>query len=155
VLFMGSSWVIVLGSWVPPAGELRWHVEGRGFTVGTELAFHLSKRKGVGQCSRRSEVKKVVKKKIKIKIKGLGDDMENQPKRGSCGRMGSLPKGCCCSSKQGGQRWKGWTLFYFDGRCRWCWVELVGVAGVQEMEMELLVGMNGELALLLVGGGVG
>jgi len=58
VLFMGSAWVIVLGSWVPPAGELRWHVEGRGFTVGTELAFHLSKRKGVGQCSRRSEVKK-------------------------------------------------------------------------------------------------
>ena len=73
-MFMGSSWVIVLGSWVPPAGELRWRVEGRGVTVNTELAFHLSKRKGVGQCSRRSEVKKVVKKKIKIK--GLGDDME-------------------------------------------------------------------------------
>ena len=57
MLVMDNVWVIVLGSLVPPAGELRWRVEGRGFTVNTELAFHLSKRKGVGQCSRRSEVK--------------------------------------------------------------------------------------------------
>jgi len=128
---------------------------GPGFYSRYRVSVSFIKKKGRWSVQPEVGGKKVVKKKIKIKIKGLGDDMENQPKRGSCGRMGSLPKGCCCSSKQGGQRWKGWTLFYFDGRCCWCWVELVGVAGVQKMEMELLVGMNGELVGLLVGGGVG
>jgi len=125
-VLQGVSWCLgsALGqsSWVLGTSIRRTKVAGQGpgFIIhGTNrVSDSFIKKKGL--CSVQPEVGGKKKKKIKIKIKGLGDDMENQPKKGSCGRMGSLPKGCCCSSKQGGQRWEGWTLFYFDGRCCWC-----------------------------------